>query len=59
MVECGRLPGGGGVAGITERAKFAIMGVVLGVAGNTGRVKGSEDIFIVALRADKVSMRTG
>ena len=59
MVECGRLPGGGGMAGITEGAKFTIMCVVLGVTGNTGRVKGSEDVFIMALCAYKVSMGTG
>jgi hypothetical protein len=46
------------VASITEGAKLPIMGVILGMAGVTGRIECCEDIILVALRTSQGGMST-
>lgn len=48
MVEGGRQPGSGSMAGVAEGAKLTVMGIVLGMAGVAGRIQCGKDVIDMA-----------
>lgn len=58
MVEGGWLPGIGRVAGLAVAAELAVMGIIAGMAGNTG-AGGAFETFAVARKAGSIGMRSG
>ncbi len=59
MVECGWKPDSGGVTHAAVSAELTVVVVILGVAGDAGRIDGAKDCIRVALCTIQTDMCTG